>query len=170
MTPTINLSLLDQNDIEEIVQAFHNIGWNKPKSLYETYLIEQLHEKRTIFIAKIDGHFCGYVTIKWEADYPFFKENGIPEISDLNVLPSNRNQGIGTALIKTCEKLTNKRGLNSIGLGVGLTADYGTAQKLYVNLGYIPDGFGLFYMNSPVQYGNQVIVDDDLVIYLYKKI
>lgn len=170
MTPAINLSLLDQNDIEEIVQAFCSIGWNKPKAIYETYFKEQSQGMRTIFIAKANGYFCGYVTIKWEADHYFFKENSIAEISDLNVLPDYRNQGIGTTLIQFCEKAAKERGFNSIGLGVGLTADYGPAQKLYIHLGYIPDGLGLFYQNSPVPYGNQTVADDYLVIYLFKKI
>jgi len=170
MTPTIHLALLDKNDIEEIVQAFYNLGWNKPKKLYDTYFNEQLQGIRTIFVAKANGNFCGYVTIKWKADHSFFKDTGMPEISDLNVLPYYRNQGVGTTLIKFCEKSAKERGFDSIGLGVGLTSDYGAAQKLYINLGYIPDGFGLFYRNSPVSYGSQIVADDELVIYLFKKI
>lgn len=57
-----------------------------------------------------------------------------------------------------------------IGLGVGMTADYGNAQRLYVHLGYIPDGRGLHYKCAPLKYGNQVTIDDDLVLFLKKSI
>jgi len=31
-----------------------------------------------------------------------------------------------------------------VGIGVGLYADYGTAQRMYARRGYVPDGHGLF--------------------------
>ena len=63
-----------------------------------------------------------------------------------------------------------KRGYTNIGLGVGMTADYGDAQRLYVRLGYIPDGQGLHYKCSSLKYGNQVVIDDDLVLFFTKPI
>jgi hypothetical protein len=55
-----------------------------------------------------------------------------------------------------------------IGIGVGLNANYGTAQKLYIKRGFIPDGRGIIYNNMPVEAGFQVRVDDDLILYLTK--
>jgi GNAT superfamily N-acetyltransferase len=63
----------------------------------------------------------------------------------LNVLPDYRKQGIGTKLIEACEQAEKEQGRALIGLGVGLTADYGNAQRLYIHLGYIPDGRGIHY-------------------------
>jgi hypothetical protein len=57
-----------------------------------------------------------------------------------------------------------------VGLGVGLTADYGPAQQMYVKRGYIPDGRGLYSHDKPAQYGQFVPVDDDLVLYFTKKL
>ena len=170
MTNKINFSSLNEVDIDEIVSAFKAIGWNKPGSIYEGYLSEQLNGKKSVFVAKVNDKFCGYVTLKWISGYPYFCENGIPEISDLNVLPHYRNQGIGTHLIGKCEAMVLAKELPIIGIGVGLTADYGNAQKLYVQLGYVPDGYGVHYRNEPIHYGNKVVVDDDLVIYFTKKI
>jgi hypothetical protein len=34
-----------------------------------------------------------------------------------------------------------------VGLGVGLYPDYGTAQRMYVRRGYLPDGRGVIYYN-----------------------
>ena len=170
MTKNLILSPLEESDIDEIVSSFEMIGWNKPKSIYEAYLKEQSHNIRSVIIAKENRKFCGYVTIKWNADYPSFNQQNIPEISDLNVLPDFRKNGIGTTLIKASEDMVRERGLKSIGLGVGMTADYGHAQRLYIHLGYVPDGHGLHYKNVPLNYGDQATVDDDMVIYLIRSI
>lgn len=161
---------LHKNDINEIVNAFKNIGWNKPKSIYENYLQEQTKNIRSIWIAKINKAFCGYVTIKWKSDYTYFNANDIPEIVDLNVLPNFQKKGIGTTLIHTCEKAAKERGHTEIGLGVGLTRDYGKAQRLYSHLGFLPDGRGLHSTCKEVAYGNSVTLDDNLTLYFTKKI
>ena len=134
MTNKITLGSLEENDFDEIVSAFKILGWNKPKSIYETYFKEQSENIRSVVVAKENGKFCGYVTIKWKSDYASFTQQNIPEISDLNVLPTYRKQGVGSALIDTCETMAKDRSYTSIGLGVGMTADYGDAQRLYVHL------------------------------------
>lgn len=164
------ISQLNESDIEQITSSFKDIGWNKPKSLYEAYILEQVDNKRYILVAKQNEKFCGYVTLKWDSGYLYFNRQGIPEISDLNVLPNYRNQGLGSRLIEVCETMAREKKYKYIGLGVGMTADYGNAQRLYVKLGYVPDGNGLHYKNIPVSYGEEVMVDDDLVIYLIKKL
>lgn len=170
MTNKIIFYSLEEKDFDEIASAFKVIGWNKAKSIYETYFKEQSNNIRSVIVAKENGKFCGYVTIKWKSDYGLFAQQSIPEISDLNVLPTYRKHGIGTALINACETMVKKRGYTNIGLGVGMTADYGDAQRLYVRLGYVPDGQGLHYKYHSLTYGNQVIIDDDLVIFLLKSI
>ena len=162
----MKLSKLEEKDIPEIVLAFKLLGWSKPKSLYDSYLEEQNRKLRTVFIAKVNGKFAGYVTLKWKSDY----FQNIPEIADLNVLPTFRRNGIGSALILACEELAANKNYNEIGIGVGLTADYGNAQRLYVQLKYIPDGKGLFYKNKSVDYLDKVTVDDELVLYFTKRI
>jgi hypothetical protein len=57
-----------------------------------------------------------------------------------------------------------------VGIGVGMDADYGAAQRLYVLRGYIPDGKGLTYKNRFVRYGEQVTVDDGLVLHFTKRL
>ena len=46
-----------------------------------------------------------------------------------------------------------------------MTADYGSAQRMYVKRGYVPDGRGLVTHGEFVTYGEPAIVDDDLVLY-----
>ncbi|MBX3710298.1 MAG: GNAT family N-acetyltransferase [Gammaproteobacteria bacterium] len=136
----LTIETLHQSDLDEIVSAFEKIKWHKPKDIYEAYLKEQASGHRSVLIVREDGKFCGYVTLKLVSDYPFFAERNIPEIADLNVLPQYQKKGIGTTLIRACEDLTKGSGKKMIGLSVGLTADYGNAQRLYIHLGYIPDG------------------------------
>lgn len=57
-----------------------------------------------------------------------------------------------------------------IGIGVGLYADYGAAQRLYPKLGYRPDGRGITYREHPVAPGSSVPVDDDLVLWMTRRL
>lgn len=165
-----DLCSLQETDIAEIVTAFKAIGWNKPRIQYEAYLQEQHQHLRSVIVARIANVFSGYVTIKWQSEYAGFNLNHIPEIADLNVLPHFRKQGIGTKLLLACEALAKERKCSKIGLGVGLTADYGSAQRLYVRLGYIPDGKGIHYKNKVLNYSDTALVDDDLVLYFNKSL
>jgi GNAT superfamily N-acetyltransferase len=168
LTDKVELALLAGTDIDEIVLAFKNIGWNKPKTIYKIYLDKQIQNHLVVFVAKFNNIFCGYVTLKWQSDYQYFKDNNIPEIVDLNVLPRFRKIGIGSKLIQACESITKECGHGEIGIGVGMTADYGNAQRLYVNLGYVPDGHGLYYKNKKLHYSDVITIDDDLVLYFTK--
>ena len=48
--------------------------------------------------------------------------------------------------------------------------DYGAAQRLYVKRGYVPDGRGLWQGSHYVTYGDNVTVDDDLVLMFTKQL
>jgi hypothetical protein len=56
------------------------------------------------------------------------------------------------------------------GIGVGLSGDYGAAQRLYVRHGYVPDGRGVASGGAPVAPMQRVVVDDDLVLYLTRRL
>ncbi|CEG57848.1 hypothetical protein [Legionella fallonii] len=53
---------------------------------------------------------------------------------------------------------------NKVGIGVGLYDGYGSAQRLYIKRGYIPDGLGVTYDYNHVTPGADVCLDDDLVL------
>ena len=164
----IELSDLKLEDFDEIVAAFESLGWHKPRKQYETYLLNQVNGSRTVVVCRHKEEFAGYVTLVWGSAYPDFKAGNIPEISDLNVLPHFRRNGIGTRLIIECESVAKSKGFREIGLGVGLTADYGNAQRIYFRLGYVPDGKGLHYGIRAIEYNQSVVADDYLVLYLSK--
>ena len=159
---------LIKNDIPDLVAAFDQSGWTqKPAHLFEQYLEEQRLQTRTCFVAKVGGSIAGYVTLRWQSTHPPFALKKIPEICDLNVLPAFRKQGVGSELLNACEHLASTRS-DMVGLGVGLYPDYGSAQRLYVKRGYIPDGCGATYQHQPVTPGQSYPTDDDLILWFTK--
>ena len=110
----------------------------------------------------------GYVFFNSQPKYNLYKRLGIAEIQDLNVHPDHRRQGYATMLIQACENISVESGDNMIGISVGLTADYGPAQRLYNKLGYEPDGNGVTYDRQAVEHGAKMSVDDDLCLMLIK--
>jgi GNAT superfamily N-acetyltransferase/phosphoribosyl-ATP pyrophosphohydrolase len=175
ITPPKNskILLLTKENIPTIVSAFDSIGWDKPASLFEEYLKEAKSNERVIWLAFVEGDFAGYITLKWQSLYASFKEKNIPEIMDLNVLPHFRNKGIGSDLLKIAEQEAVKRS-DTIGIGVGLYAGedggYGSAQRLYVKLGYVPDGKGVTYHYQSTTPGNDYQLNDDLILWFTKKL
>jgi len=161
------IRLLEPKDIPEIAHAFQQLGWNKPASQYERYLSQQELGVRNVYVASVDEKFAGYLTICWESSYQPFYVQGIPEIVDFNVLPNFRRKGIGTQLMDKAESEIAR--VNSVaGIGVGMTADYGAAQRLYILRGYLADGLGLHWRDHHVHYHEDVIVDDELALYFTK--
>jgi GNAT superfamily N-acetyltransferase len=161
---------MTDGDVGEIVAAFAALGWpGKDHALYDRYLRDQEAGRRETRVARAGGRFAGYVTVVWEPDYPPFRAAGIPEISDLNVLPGHRNRGVGSALMDAAEEVAARRSTVA-GLGVGLYADYGAAQRLYVRRGYLPDGRGLIYRDEIAAPGTTVCVDDDLLLMMTREL
>lgn len=164
------IRLLEARDVAPIASAFAALGWNKPASQYERYLQDQEAGRRVVPVAFVDDVFAGYLTVVWEAGYPPFRDESIPEIQDFNVLPPLRKKGIGTRLMDTAEQRIAERGFSVVGIGVGMPPDYGAAQRLYVRRGYVPDGRGLVSEDRFAQYGDVVRVDDGLALYLTKNL
>jgi GNAT superfamily N-acetyltransferase len=148
---------LQDDDPEVISGALTALGWDKPVRQYEKYLADQRAGMRNVLVATVDDEYAGYVTVRWESPYEPF--NGIPEIQDFNVLPKFRRRGIGSGLMDAAEALVASRSA-VVGIGVGLYADYGTAQRMYVRRGYLPDGRGLVYDGKQVPPGELVRNDD----------
>lgn len=131
---------------------------------------EQAAGKRDILIAAAVDKICGYVFLNWLPRYQPFRRLEIPEIQDLYVAPEARRQGIGEALIVACEQRARERGCTQMGIAVGLHAGFGAAQRIYVRLGYVPDGGGVTYDREPVCTGEMRPVDDELMLMLIREL
>lgn len=159
MSAIIAIRRLRTGDASVIAAALQALGWSRTAEQYEEYARQDAVGTRTCFVAEFDGQFAGYCTLLWESPYPPFRRSGIPEVSDLNVLPQFRNQGIAGRLLDAVEAVAAERSAQ-VGLGVGLYAAYGAAQRIYVRRGYVPDGRGIMYENKPVEPGASVRIDD----------
>jgi GNAT superfamily N-acetyltransferase len=160
---------MTEQDCPIIANAFTAQGWDKPLSQYLGYWQEHCTGARLVLVAELEGQFAGYVTIVWVSDYPPFHEAGIPEIVDFNVLKKYQRRHVGTALMDQAEQRISARS-RVAGLGVCIFVDYGPAQVLYARRGYVPDGRGVFQAGHYPLYGAQVRIDDDLVLYMTKRL
>lgn len=134
-------------------------------TVLEAYVQDEESGKRVVLVAEFGGEVAGYVTLLWTAEDPVFRAAGIPEISDLRVLPSFRGRGVGTALLDRVEAEAGER-VPRVGLNVGLHSGYGPAQRLYVRRGYLPDGSGVVVEGTAVPEGATIRLDDDPVVTL----
>lgn len=166
---SLTIRKLVSQDCAVIAESFTQQAWNKPIEKYERYLSDMVHDLRHVLVAEKDNGFAGYLTIVWTSPYPLFRDRAIPEITDLNVLIKFQRRGVATRLLDEAEFMIGQRS-DIGGIRVGLTADYGVAQRLYVQRGYVPDGFGLSYHYRHLQYGERVTVDDDLTLGFIKQV
>ncbi|QQG37113.1 MAG: GNAT family N-acetyltransferase [Micavibrio aeruginosavorus] len=152
----------------EDLQALKRLAPESEAAYFEKCLQEQEEGRRLIFLAWVEENPAGYVFLNRRPRYQPFRRLDIPEIQDLYVAPPYRRQGIGEALVKACERQVLKEGCAQIGIAVGLHAGFGAAQRLYVRLGYMPDGGGVTYDREPVRTGEMRPVDDDLTLMLVR--
>ena len=164
----ILIRTMKKADIELISASPVVTGNNRPAGLYDRYYEEQEKGQRVVLLAFYDSEFAGHVNVIWKSEYPLYAEQNIPEINDLIVIPDLRRHGIATALVDEAEKRIFSHSSRA-GIGVGMYADYGPAQRMYVLRGYVPDRLGLMYKRKPVKPGDMVKVDDDLVLYMVKE-
>lgn len=169
MAASFEIRALHADDPDVIDAAFRAIGWNKPASQYRRYLDEQSSGDRTVWVARVESVFAGYVTVNWTSPYAPFREAAIPEIQDFNVLPAYRERGVGTALLDRAEESIAGRS-NVAGIGVGLGSAYGAAQRLYVRRGYVPDGRGVTYRYRHLEEGDETRIDDDIVLWFTREV
>lgn len=142
-----------------------------PESYYDEVVARVEDGRMAVLLALAadeQGEIAGYGFVNFAPKYSLYKKLGIPEIQNVNVLPAHRRQGIGERLIAAAEDLAREHGATQAGVSVGLHSDYGAAQRLYVRLGYVPDGFGVTYDRAAVRAGELRPVDDDLCLMLVK--
>lgn len=85
------------------------------------------------------------------------------------MLEKYRRRGIGTKLMDIAEQLAGEYS-DTVCLGVGLHSGYGSAQRLYIRRGYLPDGSGVWYRDAVCEPYSDCFNDDDLILYLSKKL
>lgn len=162
------IHIMTQADLQDLRDIAVRMGSAKPVDYFETSLERQRQKKAALFIAAIGKQKVGYCILNFQPKYGLYKKLDIPEIQDLNVIPGYRRKGVGRALIEYCEKAAAEEGYSQAGISFGLHASYGAAQRLYVKMGYVPDGYGVTYDRMAVAAGEIRPVDDDLCLMMVK--
>ncbi len=165
----ITIRDLVRGDIKIFVEEENAQGWNTTADKFEMRLSHQADGKAISLVAEYNGEPAGYINIYPNSEWDSFANMGYPEIVDFAVLEKFRRKGIGTKLMDTAEQISSEYA-DTVYLGVGLHSGYGSAQRMYVKRGYIPDGKGVWYGHSVCEPYADCKNDDDLVLYFSKKL
>ena len=161
---------MESADARIFTDEFTAQGWHPEIAGYMARLIDQAEGKCVALTAVYEGCPAGYVYVyQCAKDGPFAGKDW-PVIVDFNVLKKYQRRGIGSRLMDAAEQIAGQNA-DTVCLGVGLCESYGAAQRMYVRRGYIPDGSGVWYQGRQcVQYETVCTVDDDLILFLSKKL
>lgn len=170
MVMLLSIRLCELGDIPALNQFATDAKHHTEPNYFETAFQEQLDQKRLVFIARSEDVIVGYAHLNFLPQYSPFLRLGIPEIQDIVVHPDHRRQGIGEQLMLACEMEAKARSIPDIGVGVGVTANFGSAQRLYHRMGYMPDGNGAVFERIPVQNGDIRPIDDRVCLMLVKQL
>ncbi len=160
---------MEYEDARKITDAEIEQGWNASVDKYLKRLDDSKSGRAVSLVAEYSRKPVGYINIYPDSTWGAFGGKGYPEIVDFGVLEKYRKHGIGAALMDTAEKIASEYA-DTVYLGVGLHSGYGSAQRMYVKRGYIPDGSGVWYHDEICKPHGECKNDDDLVLYFSKKL
>ncbi|MBP3636057.1 MAG: GNAT family N-acetyltransferase [Clostridia bacterium] len=167
---TIVIRDMEEADAQILCDEYTAQGWHPELAYYHMRMREAAEGKCIALTAVYQGQPVGDVYLYLNANEGPFKDKGWPIIVDFGVLKKYQCKGIGNRLIDAAEQLAAQYA-DTVCLGVGLSREYGTAQRMYAKRGYIPDGSGVWYQDKQcVQYETVCTVDDDLVLFLSKNL
>ncbi len=149
---------------EEIAQ-----GWEASIDKYLLRLRDQAEGRSVSLAAEYQGNIAGYINIYPDSKWGAFANQGLPEIVDFGVLEKYRRHGIGSRLMDAAEQIASNYA-DTVYLGVGLHSGYGSAQRMYVRRGYLPDGSGVWFQDRVCEPYASCCNDDDLNLYFSKKL
>lgn len=160
---------MEPGDAQEITDAEIKQGWDASIEKYRKRLEDQRVGKAVSLVAEYAGRPVGYINVYSDPASGAFAGKGYPEIVDFGVLEKYRRLGIGNVLMDVAEEIAATYA-DVVCIGVGLHSGYGSAQRIYVKRGYIPDGSGVWFRDKVCTPYEECVNDDDLVLYLSKKL
>ena len=166
---SITINPMSSEDIDEILQNYSEQGWKKPSEVIEGYFSKQDNDDAYVFVAKYGDSLAGYTVLYRDTDVGPYAHRKIPLISDMIVFEKYQRKGVGGVILDAAEQKASELS-DDVQLAVGLHSGYGAAQRVYVKRGYVPDGSGVWYKDSPLEPYDDCQNDDDLVLYLLKNL
>ena len=164
----LSIAPLDQTKLTAIVNCDGGNGWKNGPAVWAEIFRQHVAGERFVLVAMEGNRAAAYGGLLWKSGYPAFASQDIPELHDLVTAQAYRHRGIATKLIAHLETHARAAGHKQVGLGVGLYADYGPAQRLYGANGYALDGRGVTYRNEYAAPSASVRLDDDLILWMTK--
>lgn len=160
---------VEPESIEEIIALFTGQVYSGDSEEARAHFADHATGGGDSFLAYVDDVLAGYITIRWQSNYPGFRDNNIPLIHHLSVFDAFQRHGIASRLMDAAEELIATRATKA-GITVGLFDAYGPAQRLYARRGYIPDGRGICQGQRPLSQGETVTLDHDLILWMTKDV
>lgn len=158
---------LEMTDVHEIVEEEIAQGWLASDEKYLNHLKNQEEGRCISLVAVYEGKAVGYINVYTDVQTGPFAGSGYSEIKDFGVIEKCRRHGIGSRLMDVAEKIGFQYS-ETVSIGVGLHSGYGSAQRMYVKRGYLPDGSGVWYQDIVCEPYDNCCNDDDLVLYFSK--
>ena len=156
-------------DARILYDTYLSYGWHPQIETYENYYRDQEEGRRLVFIAEYEGRVKGQCTLDLDPKEGPWVGKGYPEIVDLTVFFDMHGKGIGNKLLDAAENEASKIS-DVVFLAVGVHSGYGTAQRIYVKRGYIPDGNGVWYQGKVLEQYAPCVNDDDLLLFFSKNL
>lgn len=163
----LTIRSMRETDVIELKKAYDEQGWPKEIEILQGYFSQQENNERYIIVAEYNNDVAGYVTLAPQAKSGPFANKKIPELIDLIVFRRYQRLGIGNKILDVAEKIASEIS-DTISLSVGLHDGYGSAQRLYVKRGYIPDGSGVWYNGKQLEQYGDCKNDDELLLMMSK--
>jgi len=166
---TLTFRVVQPHEIAQVKQEVKGAFFSGDEATIDENFEDHENGASTTILGYEAGRLVGIVTIRWHSHYPLFRERQIPLIQNIEIRYEDRGRGIGNQMLERTEQEIAKRSPVA-GLVVGITEDYGPAQRLYAKRGYVPDGCGVCHRFTPLQNGDVVTVDHDLLLWLTKDV
>lgn len=157
------------DEIDSVKREVKSVFFSGDDATIEDHFQEHEDGASTTILGYEVGRLVGIITIRWQARYPLFRERGIPLIQNIEIRYEDRGRGLGNQMLERAEQEIARHSPLA-GLVVGISAAYGPAQRLYARRGYIPDGRGVCRQFTPLQEGEVVTIDHDLLLWLIKDV
>ena len=165
----LHIELIPPGQVDETIELFTQHVYEGNRDQARTHLVGHREGEADTFVAYAGRSLAGFLTIRWHSDYPGFRDHNIPLIQQLEVFPPFQHRGIASQLLERAERLIATRARQA-GIVVGLFDAYGPAQRLYAKRGYVPDGRGACRAQRPLELGEAVTIDHDLIIWMTKEL
>lgn len=160
---------LTPEDNAHLVAEERAQGWHSTPEKLAMRLRHEAEGKCITLCAVLHGEPVGYVHVYPQCVQGALGGRGWPEIVDFAVLEKARRQGVGSRLMDAAEQIA-ARYADTVYLAVGLHSGYGSAQRMYVKRGYVPDGSGVWFEDRQLAPYTPCENNDDLVLYLSKRL